>query len=72
LHACPQGIEIGSDTLVMHGAIVHVYNFRSLPHSGIKIGRNSLIGEYSVISRTRGRSDWRSRLHFTLHPNSGC
>ncbi len=49
LHACPQGIEIGSDTLVMHGAIVHVYNFRNLPHSGIKIGRNSLIGEYSVI-----------------------
>jgi acetyltransferase-like isoleucine patch superfamily enzyme len=49
LHACPQGIEIGSDTLVMDGAIVHVYNFRNLPHSGIKIGRNSLIGEYSVI-----------------------
>jgi acetyltransferase-like isoleucine patch superfamily enzyme len=33
----------------MHGAVLHVYNFRNLPHSGIKIGRNSLIGEYSVI-----------------------
>jgi acetyltransferase-like isoleucine patch superfamily enzyme len=33
----------------MHGAILHVYNFRNLPHSGIKIGHNSLIGEYSVI-----------------------
>jgi acetyltransferase-like isoleucine patch superfamily enzyme len=49
LHACPQGIEIGRDTIVMHGAILHVYNFRNMPHSGIKIGRNSLIGEYCVI-----------------------
>ena len=49
LHACPQGIEIGSRTIVMHGAILHVYNFRDMPHSGIKIGSDSLIGEYSVI-----------------------
>src|SRR6266508_3227954 len=49
LHACPQGIEIGAGTIVMHGAILHVYNFRDMPQSGIKIGSNSLIGEYSVI-----------------------
>jgi acetyltransferase-like isoleucine patch superfamily enzyme len=49
LHACPQGIEIGPGTIVMHGAVLHVYNFRDMPHSGIKIGRDSLIGEYSVI-----------------------
>ena len=49
LHACPPGIEIGRDTIVMHGAILHVYNFRNLPHSGIKIGRDSLIGEYSIV-----------------------
>jgi acetyltransferase-like isoleucine patch superfamily enzyme len=49
LHACPPGIEIGPGTIVMHGAILHVYNFRNLPHSGIRIGRDSLIGEYSVI-----------------------
>jgi acetyltransferase-like isoleucine patch superfamily enzyme len=49
IHACPAGVEIGANTLVMHGAILHVYNFRGLPHSGIKIGRDSLIGEYSVI-----------------------
>jgi acetyltransferase-like isoleucine patch superfamily enzyme len=49
LHACSPGIEIGPDTIVMHGAVLHVYNFRDLPHSGIKIGRDSLIGEYSVI-----------------------
>lgn len=49
LHACPQGIEIGPRTIVMHGAILHVYNFRDMPQSGIKIGSDSLIGEYSVI-----------------------
>ncbi len=49
LHACPKGIEIGSDTIVMHGAVLHVYNFRDLPNAGIWIGRNCLIGEYSVI-----------------------
>lgn len=49
LHACPQGIEIGRNTMVMHGAVLHVYNFRAIPHSGITIGRDSLIGEYTVI-----------------------
>ncbi|GAB4447428.1 MAG: DapH/DapD/GlmU-related protein [Anaerolineales bacterium] len=49
LHACPQGIEIGDNTIVMHGAVLHVYNFRGMPHSGIKIGKDSLVGEYSVI-----------------------
>ena len=49
LHACPQGIEIGENTIVMHGAVLHVYNFRDLPHAGIKIGRDSLVGEYTVI-----------------------
>jgi len=49
LHACPQGIEIGEGTIVMHGAVLHVYNFRQMPQSGIKIGKDSLIGEYSVI-----------------------
>jgi acetyltransferase-like isoleucine patch superfamily enzyme len=49
LHACPRGIEIGAETIVMHGAVLHVYNFRDMPQSGIKIGRNSLVGEYSVI-----------------------
>ena len=49
VHACPQGVEIGAGTLVMHGAVLHVYNFRDLPHAGIKIGQDSLIGEYTVI-----------------------
>lgn len=49
LHACPNGIKIGQNSIIMHGAILHVYNFRKLPSAGIFIGRDSLIGEYSVI-----------------------
>lgn len=49
LHACPNGIEIGENSIVMHGAVLHVYNFRNMPQSGIKIGRDSLVGEYSII-----------------------
>lgn len=49
IHATPGGVTIGENTLVMHGAILHVYNFRNLPQAGIWIGRDSLIGEYTVI-----------------------
>jgi acetyltransferase-like isoleucine patch superfamily enzyme len=49
LHACPNGIRIGENSIVMHGAVLHVYNFRNLPHAGITIGKDSLVGEYSVI-----------------------
>jgi acetyltransferase-like isoleucine patch superfamily enzyme len=49
LHACPKGIAIGDGTFLMHGAVLHVYNFRDLPHAFIHIGRNSLIGEMNVL-----------------------
>ena len=49
LHACPAGITIGEGTFVMHHAELHVYNFRDLPHAGIRIGKDSLIGEFNVI-----------------------
>lgn len=49
LHACPQGIEIGEQSFVMQGSVLHVYNFRDLPHAFIRIGRNSLIGELNVL-----------------------
>ncbi len=49
VHAGPGGVTIGAGTLVMHGAVLHVYNFRELPHAGIHIGEDSLIGEYTVI-----------------------
>jgi acetyltransferase-like isoleucine patch superfamily enzyme len=49
IHALPNGVTIGAGTIVMYGAVLHVYNFREIPHSGIHIGRDSLIGEYTVI-----------------------
>jgi len=49
LHACPQGIFIGDDTFVMHGSVLHVYNFRDLPHAGIWVGRNCYVGEQCLI-----------------------
>ena len=49
LHACPAGITIGANSFVMHGAVLHVYNFRNLPHAFIRIGRDSLIGELNVL-----------------------
>jgi acetyltransferase-like isoleucine patch superfamily enzyme len=56
LHACPGGIEIGPGTIVMHGAVLHVYNFRGLPNAYIRIGRDCLIGEYTVIRGQGGVS----------------
>ena len=35
IHACPAGVEIGAGTYVMHGSVLHVYNFRGMPDSGI-------------------------------------
>ncbi len=49
IHAAPHGVEIGRNTMIMHGAILHVYNFRDLPNSRIRIGESCLIGEYTVI-----------------------
>lgn len=53
LHACPQGIEIGADTCIMHNTELHVFNFRDLPHAFIRIGRGTFVGE-SVVVRGQG------------------
>lgn len=53
LHACPGGIEIGDDAFVMHGAELHVFNFRNLPHAFIKVGPRTFVGE-SVVIRGQG------------------
>jgi acetyltransferase-like isoleucine patch superfamily enzyme len=49
LHACPGGIRIGDGSFIMHGSVLHVFNFRDLPHAGITIGRKCFIGELNVI-----------------------
>jgi len=49
LHALPNGITIGEGTFVMHHTMLHVFNFRQLPHAGITIGKNCFIGEFNVV-----------------------
>lgn len=49
LHACPSGISIGDDSYLMHDAILHVFNFRNLPHAGITLGRRCFVGERTII-----------------------
>ena len=49
LHATPGGIRIGENTYVMHRSMLHVFNFRNLPHAKITIGRECFIGEMTVI-----------------------
>ena len=49
LHACPNGIVIGENSFVMHHSELHVYNFRDLPHAGIRIGKHCLISEFNVL-----------------------
>ncbi|HIP96672.1 MAG TPA: acyltransferase [Anaerolineae bacterium] len=65
LHACPQGIVIGDDTFVMHGSELHVYNFRGLPQSGIWVGRNCFLGEFTLI---RGQGGVHIGDHVLLAP----
>ena len=66
IHACPPGVEIGPRTIVMHGAVLHVYNFRNLPHAGIRIGGDSLIGEYTVV-RGQGGVTIGNRVYTSPH-----
>jgi acetyltransferase-like isoleucine patch superfamily enzyme len=53
LHGCPDGIDVGAGTYIMHNTELHVFNFRDLPHAFIKIGRNTFVGE-SVVIRGQG------------------
>ena len=71
LHACPGGIEIGAGTIVMHGAVLHVYNFRNLPNAFIRIGRDCLVGEYSVI-RGQGGVTIGDRVYTSPHDSDHC
>jgi acetyltransferase-like isoleucine patch superfamily enzyme len=66
LHACPGGISIGENTIVMHHAELHVYNFRHLPHAGISVGRDSLIGEFNVL-RGQGGIRIGDRVYTSPH-----
>ena len=49
LHGLPSGITIGDNTFLMHHTMMHVFNFRNVPHAGITVGENCFFGEYNVI-----------------------
>lgn len=54
LHGRPGGLSLGAGTRVMAGAKLHGFNFRDLPHAGIKVGRNCVIGFDCVITGQGG------------------
>ena len=56
LHGGPGGLYLGDGACVLHGSRLHVFNFRDLPHAGIRIGRRTFIGE-GTIMRGQGGID---------------
>lgn len=66
LHGCPNGIEIGPGSIIMHGAVIHVYNFRDLPNAGVRIGKECLVGEYTII-RGQGGVTIGDRVYTSPH-----
>ena len=49
LHGGPGGLHIGAGSWVMTGSRLHVFNFRDMPHSGIRLGRRTFVGEGTVM-----------------------
>lgn len=49
LHGGAGGLHLGDGAWVMNGCRLHVFNFRNLPHAGIKIGRGTFVGEGTTM-----------------------
>ena len=49
LHGGPGGLHIGAGSWIMNGSRLHVFNFRSMPHSGIRLGRRTFVGEGTIM-----------------------
>jgi acetyltransferase-like isoleucine patch superfamily enzyme len=49
LHGGRGGITIGRGSWIMNGCRLHVFNFRNLPQSGIRLGQRTFLGEGSVM-----------------------
>jgi len=49
LHGGPGGLSIGDGSWIMTGCRLHVFNFRGLPHAGIRLGHRTFVGEGSVM-----------------------
>jgi len=49
LHGGPGGLHIGAGSWIMHGSSLHVFNFREMPQSGIRLGRRTFVGEGTMM-----------------------
>jgi acetyltransferase-like isoleucine patch superfamily enzyme len=49
LHAGKGGLHIGAGSWIMNGCRLHVFNFREMPHSGIRLGKRVFVGEGSIM-----------------------
>lgn len=63
LHGGSGGLRLADNTWVMAGCRLHVFNFRDLPHAGIRIGRGTFIGE-ATIMRGQGGIEVGERVLF--------
>lgn len=50
----PGGLHIGEGSWVMGGCRLHVFNFRQIPHAGIRIGRRVFLGEETLMRGSGG------------------
>ncbi len=49
LHGGPGGLHIGAGSWIMNGSRLHVFNFRNMPHSCIRLGRRTFVGEGTIM-----------------------
>lgn len=49
LHAGQGGIVLEDDCRLMAGCRFHVFNYRGLPHAGIRIGKRTFVGEETLM-----------------------
>jgi acetyltransferase-like isoleucine patch superfamily enzyme len=49
LHGGTGGLALGDGSWVMSGCRLHVFNFRGIPHGGIKVGRRTFLGEETLM-----------------------
>lgn len=54
LHGGLGGITIGDESWLMSGCRLHVFNFRNIPHAGIRIGRHTFLGEETLMRAQGG------------------
>lgn len=54
LHGGAGGISIGDHSWLMGGCRLHVFNFRGIPHAGIRIGQRTFIGEETLMRAQGG------------------